>query len=628
MRKSCKALGALMAVVMIVTMFSSTIFAGVNIVASGSNSAFDWVLYDNNNLTVKLTKSSYANLSLIDSVYLSAAKSITIDFSGYLYNASYSFYDSGSNAESITFTGCDDCSIDKISLYNFENLKGSAVTLPSGSDISTLFFSSCGFSKIDFLGNNDVKTLNVTNCSNLTSIDLKNKVENLRVQKCEQLTGISNTDALIDVSISLAPSLKSMSIPKNLKSMSLNNCGFEEISIPKTLNARVSGEYLKKAIIEPGREKTVLFMFENARALEEVILPEGLTVIQYGTFASCKSLKNVNLPSTVETIGQSAFNSAGLTSITLPNGLKAIRAVAFAFCEDLKTVYLPSSVKEITVNAFDFDSITDVYYSGSEEQWNKISVLTAPYGNNDDLTLKKVFGDAKIHFNYVATTGWVKNNGDWYYYDANGVMAKGWKSIDGMWFYFDASGVMSTGWVQSGGKWYYMDPTLGAMVTGWKQINGKWYCFDNSGVMQTGWVGSGSTWYYLDSSGAMTKGWLDYKGKWYYFNDNGVMVTGWKQVSGKYYYFDNSGAMVTGWKQISGSYYYFKSNGAMASNEYCEGYFLNPDGTWTYKYKAIWRQNSKGWWFGDDSGWYAKNRSLTINGKVYEFDADGYCKNP
>ena len=66
----------------------------------------------------------------------------------------------------------------------------------------------------------------------------------------------------------------------------------------------------------------------------------------------------------------------------------------------------------------------------------------------------------------------------------------------------------------------------------------------------------------------------------------------------------------------------------MAAGEWCEGYWLNADGSWTYPYKASWRQNSKGWWFGDDSGWYAKNEKLKINDKEYSFDVNGYCTNP
>ena len=628
MRRSCKVLGALMAVVMIVTMFSSTIFAGTGIIASGSAYGCDWILYEDYNLNVKV-KDTTIKLQKVGSDYLSSVKSITVDFLNRDASLDYYLYADGCNAESMVITGFENKKVNELTIYNFTNIKNNAIKLPSGSVYKCFTLFNTSISEVNFLEDCTVKDLEFVSCNDLTSIDLKNKVEQLSVSTCKKVTSITNTDALTrSLYINSAPDLKSISFPKTLDFLGLRDCGVEEISIPGTCFAQVIGNSLKKAILEPGREKTNENMFYMAKGLESVSLPQGLTVIQYQTFRSCKNLKSVDLPSSVVTIGQGAFAMSGLESIKMPQGLKTIRHYAFAYCDNLRTVYLPSSVTEITVTAFDFDSITDVYYSGTEEQWNKISVLDNPYSNHDGLTLEEVFGGAKIHFNYVANTGWVQNNGNWFYYDTNGVKATGWKSIDGMWFYFDASGVMSTGWVQSGGKWYYMDPTLGAMVTGWKQINGKWYCFDNSGVMQTGWVGSGSTWYYLDGSGAMTTGWLDYKGKWYYFNDNGVMVTGWKQVSGKYYYFDNSGAMVTGWKQISGSYYYFKSNGAMASNEYCDGYFLNPDGTWTYKYKATWRQNSKGWWFGDDSGWYAKNRSMTINGKVYIFDTSGYCKNP
>ena len=106
------------------------------------------------------------------------------------------------------------------------------------------------------------------------------------------------------------------------------------------------------------------------------------------------------------------------------------------------------------------------------------------------------------------------------------------------------------------------------------------------------------------------------------------MAVGWLQISGKWYYFEGGGAMVTGWKQINSKWYLFKSGGAMSANEYYNGYWLNADGTWTYKARASWRKNANGWWFGDDTGWYAKNRTLKINDKNYNFNAAGYCTNP
>ncbi|MBR6897960.1 MAG: hypothetical protein IKN24_07295 [Lachnospiraceae bacterium] len=41
------------------------------------------------------------------------------------------------------------------------------------------------------------------------------------------------------------------------------------------------------------------------------------------------------------------------------------------------------------------------------------------------------------------------------------------------------------------------------------------------------------------------------------------------------------------------------------------------DGTLTYVPRGSWRENSKGEWYGDTSGWYAKNETIKIDGKTY-----------
>ena len=102
-------------------------------------------------------------------------------------------------------------------------------------------------------------------------------------------------------------------------------------------------------------------------------------------------------------------------------------------------------------------------------------------------------------------------------------------------------------------------------------------------------------------------------------------MTGWQKIGAKWYYFNTSGIMQTGWQVIGGKDYFFKSSGAMAANEWVKGYWwLNKDGTWTYKYKGSWKKSGGKWWFGDTSGWYAKNTTITIDGKKYTFDAKGY----
>lgn len=143
-------------------------------------------------------------------------------------------------------------------------------------------------------------------------------------------------------------------------------------------------------------------------------------------------------------------------------------------------------------------------------------------------------------------------------------------------------------WIKAGNNWLYYSVSEKDFVTGWKKIGGQWYLFDNEGLMLTGWQRSGGKWYYLASSGAM----------------------------------------LTGWQRIGGTWYFLKSGGDMASNEYCGGYWLNADGSWTYQHKAKWTKDKTGWWYGDTSGWYAKSASYVIDGKSYNFNASGYCTNP
>ena len=161
-----------------------------------------------------------------------------------------------------------------------------------------------------------------------------------------------------------------------------------------------------------------------------------------------------------------------------------------------------------------------------------------------------------------------------------------------------------SGWVQDVDGWKYVREDGTCPVDQWELIKGKWYHFDANGYMQTGWI----TW----------------NEKRYYLLDNGAMVTGWKKINGEWYYFNPGGTMQTRWKLIDDVWYFFHPSGVMAANEWHNGYCLDENGAWTYQNRAFWKKNAYGWWYGDESGWYAKNCTLTINDKQYTFDARGY----
>ena len=132
-----------------------------------------------------------------------------------------------------------------------------------------------------------------------------------------------------------------------------------------------------------------------------------------------------------------------------------------------------------------------------------------------------------------------------YRFDARGYMRTGWVNEDGSWFFHDASGAQASGWVKDGSSWYYLDAATGRMVTGWLLDGSTWYYLRSSGAMATGWVKDGSSWYFMAPSGALMTGWVKDGGFWYYLStDSGAMYTGGHWIGWKWYYFNESGQLV------------------------------------------------------------------------------------
>ena len=64
-----------------------------------------------------------------------------------------------------------------------------------------------------------------------------------------------------------------------------------------------------------------------------------------------------------------------MREINIPYGVTSIKEGTFAICGYLKKVLIPSSVTSIEDFAFDYcDSLKDVYYGGSNIEWEKIKI--------------------------------------------------------------------------------------------------------------------------------------------------------------------------------------------------------------------------------------------------------------
>ena len=101
--------------------------------------------------------------------------------------------------------------------------------------------------------------------------------------------------------------------------------------------------------------------FKNMKQLEKVILPEGLLEIcggyenweELGAFSGCESLREIDIPDSVQVIGPHAFSRCkALCEVKLPKGLKRIEQSTFECCAALRRVRIPDGVERIAKGAF------------------------------------------------------------------------------------------------------------------------------------------------------------------------------------------------------------------------------------------------------------------------------------
>ncbi len=248
-------------------------------------------------------------------------------------------------------------------------------------------------------------------CTSLTSITIPESVKSTGTSVfygCTSLTSITIPDSVTEISVGMfsgCTSLTSITIPDNVTSIgdsAFSGCSdLTSITIPKSVTSigdeafydcnALTSVSLPDSVTSIGNEA-----FYSCNALTSVSLPDSVTKIGNYTFEYCTSLTSITIPNSVTKIGNDTFNfCTSLTSITIPNSVTEIGGNAFSNCTSLTSITIPDSVTEIGWSAFsDCTSLTDLYYAGTEEQWNEIAILSG----NSCLT------DATIHYNSTAAT--------------------------------------------------------------------------------------------------------------------------------------------------------------------------------------------------------------------------------
>ena len=233
---------------------------------------------------------------------------------------------------------------------------------------------------------------------------------------------------------------KSISIPEGITkigSYAFCGCsGVKELVLPSTLTEIGEQAFYGCSGLEsltiPEKVKTIgSYAFSGCTKLKTVTVPESVTKLGAGAFYSCDALESAVLNCPVSSIEGSLFSwCRSLKSIVIPSTVKSFGWNAFEHCHSLKSVKIPVSVKSIGDMAFEYCyALTDIYYGGTEKQWNCIDLTS---------TTREALHGKTFHYNcayedvrtFTITT-------------AAGKPKLGWRAVDGAdkyWIYRSTDG--------------------------------------------------------------------------------------------------------------------------------------------------------------------------------------------
>ena len=256
-------------------------------------------------------------------------------------------------------------------------------------------------------------------CSGLAGVTIGSSVTGIggyAFSGCTGLTGIvlpGSVTSIGEYAFSNCDSLTAIEIPEGVTT--LGNSAFFGCDNLKEIryNARaaadltgLSGAFRSagasvggvKVIFGESVEKIPGNLFSNCESLTSVTIGSNVTSIGDNAFLGCKGLVEINYNARAAECTEDSFDSGdglkvtfgdsveripdyifqdcpGLTSVTIGSSATTIGHYAFNRCTGLTSIKIPESMTNIGYMAFSgCTSLADVYYGGTERQWNAIAI--------------------------------------------------------------------------------------------------------------------------------------------------------------------------------------------------------------------------------------------------------------
>ena len=205
-------------------------------------------------------------------------------------------------------------------------------------------------------------------------------------------------------------SLQKVSLPEGMPEIPMftfDGCGsLETIDIPDSVTRlgaqSFRGTALKEVTIPANVTGIMNEVFAGCRQLEKVTFAgNNVEVIEYSAFDSCKSLKHLELPTSLRRIGGGAFWASGLTGLIIPYGVTELEGNIVYQCGDLQWMTVPSTVTKIEDNDFgDYTPNLVVYCTAGSAAERACKAYETPYliDSSADSQIQVMYNGNRVSF--------------------------------------------------------------------------------------------------------------------------------------------------------------------------------------------------------------------------------------
>lgn len=187
---------------------------------------------------------------------------------------------------------------------------------------------------------------------------------------CQNLESVKFYNTVTDIgaySFALCSNLKYLHIPATLTNLldatykdslsesninfindfSRNGVGLEKIEVDAN-----NPNYSSQDGVLFNKDKTQLYCYPMNKKDTAYEIPNTVTSVEWFAFYKTGYLQEVDLGTTMTTIGQFSFDDSGLKSVTIPDQVQRIESDAFAGCENLVKVIIGKNVNYIGIETF------------------------------------------------------------------------------------------------------------------------------------------------------------------------------------------------------------------------------------------------------------------------------------